>query len=125
MCRAEAVVVADIVVGLSGRGGLRVAHFGRMGHNVGMNKDISNMILDLCSAIECVRPLSTQEQSYRQRAMGIREGAWMSVDDNALRSFVGKGMPRQEIAERMSRSNMSVRKRIQSLRRSGFIESVR
>lgn len=96
-----------------------------MWHNVGMNKDISTMILDLCSAIECVRPLSTQEEGYRQRALGVREGAWTENDDSYLRHCVLKGKPRQEIALMLDRTNMSVRKRIQSLRRSGFIEAVK
>lgn len=90
-----------------------------------MNKDISTMILDLCSAIECVRPLSTQEEGYRQRAMGIREGAWNLEDDIALRLAVGLGWQRAKIAQELDRTNMSVRKRIQSLRRSGFIEAVK
>jgi len=97
----------------------------RTWHSDIMNKDISIMILDLCSAIECVRPLSTQEQSYRQRAMGIREGAWTAEDDQYLKDMVVSNCRREDIAACMSRTNMSVRKRIQSLRRSGFIEAVK
>lgn len=96
-----------------------------MGHNDDMNKVISTMILDLCSAIECVRPLSTQEEGYRQRALGIREGAWTAEDDAMLRYQVGWGAARKDIAKTLGRTNMSVRKRIQSLRRSGFIEAVK
>lgn len=117
--------MADIVVELSGRGGLRVAHFGWMGHNVGMNKDISNIVLELCEAVEAYRPLSDTEAAWRMRAMGQREGAWSENDDSYLRHCVSEGMPRQEIAFMLDRTNMSVRKRIQSLRRSGFIEAVK
>lgn len=112
-------------MGLSGRGGLRVAHFGWMGHNSGMNKDISNIVLELCEAVEAYRPLSDAEAAWRRRALGQREGAWTEDDDIILRNWVIMKQARNDIAIHMGRTNMSVRKRIQSLRRSGFIESVK
>ena len=90
-----------------------------------MNKDISHIVLELCEAVEAYRPLSDTEAAWRLRAMGIREGAWTEMDDQVLKAGVDFGWPRQDIADAMQRSNMSVRKRIQSLRRSGFIEAVK
>lgn len=90
-----------------------------------MNKDISNIVLELCEAVEVYRPLSDTEAAWRRRALGQREGAWTADDDVWLRYAVDEGVPRQSIADNMQRSNMSVRKRIQSLRRSGFIEAVK
>jgi len=90
-----------------------------------MNKDISNIVLELCEAIETYRPLSDTEAAWRLRAMGIREGAWSDVQDDELRDMVKRGLPRAMIATTLDRTNMSVRKRIQSLRRSGFIEAVK
>lgn len=108
----------------NGRGN-SLAHFGWMGHSDTMNKDISNIVLELCEAVEAYRPLSDTEGAWRMRALGQREGAWTAEDDKWLRQLVDRGMPRQKLAEAMSRTNMSVRKRIQSLRRSGFIEAVK
>ena len=96
-----------------------------MWHSDTMNKDISNIVLELCEAVEAYRPLSEVEAAWRRRAMGIREGAWGEGDDAYLREAVFRGVPRKHIAVAMSRTNMSVRKRIQSLRRSGFIEAVK
>lgn len=90
-----------------------------------MNKDISKIVLELCKAVEAYRPLSDIEAAWRLRAMGIREGAWSDVQDDELRDMVKRGLPRAMIATTLDRTNMSVRKRIQSLRRSGFIEAVK
>ena len=90
-----------------------------------MNKDISNIVLELCEAVEAYRPLSDTEAAWRRRALGQREGAWTAEDDAVLKWNVECGFARQFIAEAMDRTNMSVRKRIQSLRRSGFIEAVK
>jgi len=74
-------------------------------------------------------PLSREEEIARDWIVSgkkpPREGAWHERHDIVLRDWVARGLPREEIAKLMNRTNMSVRKRIQSLRRSGFIEAVK
>lgn len=87
------------------------------------------MIAAVQGVFERAGPLSDLEQAALEWVVTgkkrPREGAWEEKHDRWLRSYVEHGCSRKEIAEAMDRTNMSVRKRIQSLRRSGFIEAVK